>query len=338
MYKNRLGIFVFYDGEGIVDDYILFLLQELNKILTKLIIVINGKISTESLKKLKIFSSDIYIRENLGFDGGAYKDTLLDYLHADFAEYDELVLCNDTFYGPFSSFQGIFDTMSLFQYDFWGLSRHSGGGKVMGIGMDNVPHVQGYFIVVNHVLLSSADFLEISFTVYFEKKGYLWGDYATVRGWNTKPNECNYMSYADIMIKDFHFPILKKKAVGIHNFPMGQNAVEYIREKDIYDVKLIDKNQKRIKKMFDPKEIEVFYSMHKRVFVWGNGKVGKSVRAYLNYMGLHVDGIIDSLNFLTARISPVDGIIVAVSQGWFREVLPALDENYTKEQLLLPCF
>lgn len=46
--KNRIGIFVFYDASGRLDNYIEVLLKSFQKIFLKLIVLVNGKIENLS--------------------------------------------------------------------------------------------------------------------------------------------------------------------------------------------------------------------------------------------------------------------------------------------------
>ena len=41
---KRCAIFLYYDKQGIVDDYVIYLLNDLNKNIDKLLIVCNGTI------------------------------------------------------------------------------------------------------------------------------------------------------------------------------------------------------------------------------------------------------------------------------------------------------
>lgn len=50
---NRLGIFCFYNDEGIVESYVEYLLESMKKIVTQIIIVINGNITQSSQEILK---------------------------------------------------------------------------------------------------------------------------------------------------------------------------------------------------------------------------------------------------------------------------------------------
>ena len=136
---ERLGIFVFYDREGIVDSYIDYLLCDLRKCLSYLIIVVNGKVDILGYDIFSKYADQIVIRNNKGFDIGAYKEIIED-LHQkkEMRKWDEIVFCNDTFYGPFIPFTQIFDEMAQRQVDFWGLNY-----------IDNsfLSHIQSYFLV-----------------------------------------------------------------------------------------------------------------------------------------------------------------------------------------------
>ena len=49
---KRCGIFVFFDKQGLVGDYIITLLKSLEDVINKLIIVINGEIQIDERMKL----------------------------------------------------------------------------------------------------------------------------------------------------------------------------------------------------------------------------------------------------------------------------------------------
>lgn len=137
--KKTLALMSIYDPEGIVDDYIIYYLRELRKVATRIIALINGRINTESEKRLREVVEDVYIRQNKGFDFGAFKDVLENYLPPKILnEYQELILCNDTCFGPFISFEQIFAKMDKCNLDFWSINYR-----------DNtlLPYYESYFMV-----------------------------------------------------------------------------------------------------------------------------------------------------------------------------------------------
>ena len=161
--KKRLGIFVFYDRDGIVDEYVTYLLRALRQELDRLVIVCNGVLQPEGRRRLEVFTQEVYVRENRGYDAAAYRAAFEQYLGWRQLEgYEELVLCNDTFYGPFWPLRTVFDRMDERpELDFWGLTVHArmeaGGWQESRYGC--LPeHLQSYFLVVRSRLLHAQAF------------------------------------------------------------------------------------------------------------------------------------------------------------------------------------
>ena len=65
---KRLGIFFFYEKKGDVDDFITYYLADLNKNLTDLVVVCNGKLSEQGRAAFSRFTDNIIVRENKGLD------------------------------------------------------------------------------------------------------------------------------------------------------------------------------------------------------------------------------------------------------------------------------
>ena len=233
---KRLGIFVFYDKDGIVDDYVLFMLNSLKDATEDIIIVSNSKISDTEKKKFLAFTNKIKIRQNVGLDAGAFKDIFDEYKEF-FKEFDELILLNDTFYGPFTSFKKICKSMEKKDIDFWGLTANY--DSVDGYG--NLPdkmihsHIQTFFIVFRNNILKSSAFIkywekynikkmqnfldvvtkhEIAFTYYLEQAGFKWDTYTNLANYHSKNIKENYNVYAYDsynLIKNYNCPFIKRK-------------------------------------------------------------------------------------------------------------------------------
>ena len=65
---KRLAIYFVYDRDGLVDDYILYMLEDLKKNVTDLCIVCNGTLQKESKEKLAEYTDFLIERSNEGFD------------------------------------------------------------------------------------------------------------------------------------------------------------------------------------------------------------------------------------------------------------------------------
>lgn len=161
---RRCAILVLYDSQGIYDDYIVYLIKELQTVSERLITVCNGGVSDDSLTKLKSVTDEIIIRDNEGFDAGAYRHVLLDYLEGgELLQYDEIILCNDTFFGPFQSFVSIFAEMDKKECDFGGIDYIERGFFPSFIG--------SYFLVFRCQVIKSGaliDFFRNQIPVCFE--------------------------------------------------------------------------------------------------------------------------------------------------------------------------
>ncbi len=102
---RRLGIYFFFDKDGIIDSYIPVLLRDLIKNLEVLVFVSNGPMTEESKKSLKEFSPVIIERENRGMDVWAYKEAMEHIGWEKLAEFDEVVLLKLYANGTCLSFQ-----------------------------------------------------------------------------------------------------------------------------------------------------------------------------------------------------------------------------------------
>ncbi|MDR3072761.1 MAG: rhamnan synthesis F family protein, partial [Clostridiales Family XIII bacterium] len=160
---KRVAIFVFYDNDGIVDRCVEVFLKGLNLHLQRLVIVVNGEIDFQARALLSQYTNEIIIRKNEGFDVWGWK-TGIDYLGRDaIREYDELILVNDTMFGPFYPLSELFDSMSPKGFDFWGITAYPEDRELYSFAAKNpykyVPtHIQSYFTVFCKTLLISEDF------------------------------------------------------------------------------------------------------------------------------------------------------------------------------------
>jgi rhamnosyltransferase len=371
---ERIAIFVFYDSKGIVDNYKLYLLESLKSVVRKIIIVINGEIKKEDTRRMEKFSSDIYYRDNSGYDGGAYKDVFNNILHKEeLINYDEIILMNDTFYGPFIDWKYVFQRMGTIECDFWGLTRHYGGGRVLGIGDSVECHIQAYFCVCRKPVFENSCFwkfwermdypnsyqkaiedFEIAFSTYLTLHGFSNGAYSDFLYGADNPKlrgEVIYVSRAYELIKKIDFPILKRKALSFSEVKKCKTILEYIAQNTDYDIDLICQKLRRQceeKEItpFNPLDIDRFYRQHDRVFIYGAGNYGRSIAEYFEIKGWNYNGFIvtkinldDEKNVFSindVHLRSGDGIICAVSEKYIAEVYSILKDKLLCSQILMP--
>lgn len=249
---KRLGIFCYYDKEGIVDSYIEYLLSELMTVLDRMIVVVNGQVNEAGEQLFSRYASDLIIRENKGFDAGAYADVIVNFLGDEIRNWDELVLCNDTFFGPFVPMRSIFGKMEKGQFDFWGLNVLE--RKMMS-------YIESYFLVFSARILQNGELtqyirthinpmaddivevfgkFEFGLFHYLSEKQYSYGAYC-----NTQL--CYNFESPDICMEHYGLPILKKKAfLEKYNPQAAINAIRYVRHSTNYDIAHILKSVRRL--------------------------------------------------------------------------------------------
>lgn len=220
---TRIALYVFFHKEGILEEYVSYYLKGLKTVCSDVMLIANGSLSEESKRKLEALSVRYIIRENKGFDFAAWKDAL-EYMGWDkVRQYDELVLCNCSCYGPVYPFEEMFSVMADRTCDFWGAYRHP---EIEG---HFLAHLQSYFLVLRNSLICSGEFKtywdnlesaatwndavaqEVRFTRYFEEKGFV--SQAYVENTNFLPYiENPSVLLPHVLLKKYRFPFLKRKA------------------------------------------------------------------------------------------------------------------------------
>lgn len=265
---KRIGIYLTYDRQRIIDGYIGYMLKELKTCVDYLVVICNEISIASGIEFLQQYADEIYYRDNIGLDAGGFKDALTRFLGWDKVLcYDELVLVNDSLFGPFCPMKTIFDEMGKRTVDFWGLAGH---GEYRERDMDYFPeHIQSFFIVIRQGMLHSDQFRtywdempyyasynqvvrehEMQFTRRFFSLGYTYDFYANIKANNSLNPANNYCQFAAIsyeLIKKYNFPFLKKQQIAGDKLA-GQTqeelhqALRYIDQETDYDINLIWKN------------------------------------------------------------------------------------------------
>ncbi|MEG2930810.1 MAG: rhamnan synthesis F family protein [Ruthenibacterium sp.] len=264
--SKRLAIFAYYDAEGIVDDYVVFLLQAMRAQCTAQIVVVNGTLVPESEARVKAQCTQLLYRPNEGFDITAYKEAFLQTENPE--QYDEIIFYNQTVFGPVCSLHTMFNAMAQKNLDFWGLTRHKGARKASwDTNVSIAPHVQSYFFAVRRSMFAAPAFREywenlpviggywdavskheVLFTQRFAQLGYAWGAYLhteDLEAYNDYP-----MMGMPLALLHRGSPFIKRKSFlcSHHSYttvPQGaapQQAYDYVRTCTDYPVALINQN------------------------------------------------------------------------------------------------
>lgn len=226
-YENpkRVLIYVIYENQSHLQTYKLFFLEALAQLSDKVLIVLNGTLPDEDIKKLTNYGQ-VVTRENSGYDTAAFRHGIL-LLKQELPSFDELLLVNDTNVGPMTELSAVFQKMSAKRLDFWGISYGEKQADFTSFNPYGVipEHLQSYFLVIEKNMFQTSEFLqywknlsdtdsrnkaigkhETVFTKYFSDLGFTHG---AVSG----NNEDSAMYIHPLtMLKKFDVPLVKYTA------------------------------------------------------------------------------------------------------------------------------
>ncbi len=266
--KNRLGIYFFYDSQGIVDDFVIYYLVNLKKFCKELCVVVNEPLQEQGRIKLEQVCDKLLVRENKGFDSQAYKYAMKFYGYDELKKYDELILCNFTCYGPVYPFEEMFEKMEKSNCDYWGMSWYPKAEGIIACSEQTtsyIPeHIMSFFMTIRNKMLSSNAFRdywenikipnnygeavfynELQFTNYFTKHGFI-GD-TFIPKEVTKRFYENIYAFAPNYTMEYRSPLVKRNAFkapsnlythyGRGNQP--RDLMKFLKENTTFDTNLI---------------------------------------------------------------------------------------------------
>ena len=157
---KRAGIFLFFDPQGLVDDYIVECLTSLREYLDEILVVSNSPLDDTARERLLKGATEVFERENTGFDVGGYRDGIARFGWDRLGQIDELILFNYTFFAPVNPWKNLFDRVEAAgAVDFWGITEHDEVRPHPFLAATRMPrHIQSHWIAVRNPLLSSPDF------------------------------------------------------------------------------------------------------------------------------------------------------------------------------------
>lgn len=261
---KRLAISFFYDGQGILDDYMVVLLRSMREHCERIVFVVNGQLTKESRAKVEPIVDEILVRSNDGFDVGAYKAGLNHVGFEQLKVYDEVILFNHTFYGPIFPFSEMFGTMEKTKCAMWGITAHKEVAEDSTKGQEFVPfHLNSHFISFRKPVLDSKHFKtywenlpvirsyedsirlhELKVTGYFQERGFAVSSYVKSEDYGAP-----YAAFMEIdRTIEGRSPILKRRALFHDPVFVEEQAVDVPRALDLvekhsdYDVGLIWQN------------------------------------------------------------------------------------------------
>ncbi len=138
---QRLCIFCHYDADGMIADYVRHYVRALQQAGCEVWFVSNAPtLKEEHVEAVLPHVRTLLWRENKGYDFGAYYTGLMAagmMQEGAWDRYQQVMMANDSVYGPFYPLQDVFQRMEQRSYDVWGVTD----------GISYRYYVQSYFMV-----------------------------------------------------------------------------------------------------------------------------------------------------------------------------------------------
>ena len=277
---RRIVFYLFFDPQGIVDEYVIYKLKALREHAEHIFVVSNCSLRPQERAKLESVADTVWTRENVGFDVWAYKEAMETFGMDALAEFDELILMNYTFFGPVYPFAETFERMDPQELDFWGLTAHKAIDPNPFAGAVGILpfHIQSHWLAVRKAMFTSLEFRqywasmpmirsydqsvlqhEARFTQHFASKGF---HYATAFPPEDYPSDHPVFDNIVLML-DNRCPIVKRRMF-FHepsylerNAILGRRVLERLESTD-YPVDLIWRN---IVRSAEPRTLYTNFSM-----------------------------------------------------------------------------
>lgn len=266
---KRVGVFSYFP-QGKVLSGIKFLLNEMVELLDRIIIVSNGLISKceqDYFNSLKLDKEVLELKKSSNNSIAAWKHGILKI--NTLKPYDEMILFDDSFWGPFCSMKKIFSEMQRRACNFWGLVMQFEMPDYLGAGANGYlpPHIATSFVTIRRRMLNDRKFVrywkeieeqrdkcrldnlhELYFTKTFTNYGYQYDSYTDLSGLERKTEKnIPYIYQQEYLIKNRNCPVMYKD---IFLFSTGDklkyddcgyvnSLIKYIGDKKKYNTEII---------------------------------------------------------------------------------------------------
>lgn len=259
--QQRICVFASYSKLSKVEDYVFFNLSQLCASGFDIVFVTTAQqLRHEDLKQLEKLCVRVIRRKNVGYDFGSWKAGLF-YSGVDVRGYNQLLLTNDSYYGPVYSWK---EALAKAKTDLYGITDSYGIHY----------HLMSYFVLYNSKALQSAEFdrlwrdvrmiptilktlviyaYEVEMSRNFQKKGFSIGAYCPERALFDKLPEHEALFTRTIIVHRFwreliewmHCPILKTDVFWRVLNSDDKPAWVKVLQKAGYDFRLIERHQKQ---------------------------------------------------------------------------------------------
>ncbi len=144
---GKLCLFAHWDPHGVIDDYVLHYLSRIaDHGYSIRLASTSTRLEPDSLAKARKLCDQVIWRRNVGVDFGSWRDA--ERSSARLARFDELLLTNDSVFGPVHDLGPTLAYIQAEPATLWGLTDN----------LENGPHLQSYFLTIPGETLRSTLF------------------------------------------------------------------------------------------------------------------------------------------------------------------------------------
>ena len=144
---GKLCLFAHWDPHGIIDDYVLHYLRRIaDHGYSIRLASTSSHLEPTSLARAQQICDQVIWRRNVGVDFGSWREA--ERSSARLAEFDELLLTNDSVFGPIHDLGPTLAHIHAEPASLWGLTDN----------LENGPHLQSYFLAIPGETLRSPTF------------------------------------------------------------------------------------------------------------------------------------------------------------------------------------
>lgn len=277
---GRTAIVASYFSNGVIPETLLYLLRGLREVVDNVVYVADCKVLPEEIGKLENLVTIARFERHEQYDFGSYRRGLEITREQGLLEpvvCDELVVINDSNYGPLFPFAESFEVMARRKVDFWGYTGYNAFGNV---------HISSYFYYFSRKVIDSGkidEFLsgvqgrierdkvivkfEFQFTRFLQEAGFSWDTYVPMgfqRGAPTK--------YPLQLTRQFRMPLLKAKSV---NGDCYDDIDECLKEVAVLNPEL---SRLIVRKPIESKHEKITYAEHQASFPEKCRLIGEKLR------------------------------------------------------------
>jgi rhamnosyltransferase len=357
---NRLAVFTIYDKNGIIDDYVIHYIKELKTVSQRVTVCVNGLLSDEGREKLQTVTDDIFVRKNSGLDAGMVKDTLLNHIGFEtVTSFDELIIANDTCFGPFIPMTEIVAKAEESGADFYGMGIH----EEKGLGI--AKYIFSWFYIIRGELLKSPllqEFFqklnpnnnksdavvnyEFSLTELVVKNGFSYDTYIDYSKMPYAETENAPFDNPGLLIKTCRFPFLKKAVFAAnyarytkYNFyEYSYKTIDFIKSEYDFDTNLIWDSLLRT-----GDAVKLVNDLNLRFILRGETAKAETSAAFVIYL-CYAEQLFENIEFIRSFPENIHAVLL-VKNGVFgdRELailreIPRSEIRFTDENIPLKAF